>query len=127
MRVGVVDIGTNSTRLLIADVTDGRVHATDVSNASRTMLFDIRRLAWDDELLAAMEVPRAILPEVRSSSEVYGDTEAEIFGASIPIAGVAGDQHAATFGQACFSPGEAKNTFGTGAFLLLVTGDRPVV
>lgn len=112
---------------LLWRLTGGRVHATDVSNASRTMLFDIRRLAWDDELLAAMEIPRAILPEVRSSSETYGATDATIFGASIPIAGVAGDQHAATFGQACFSPGEAKNTYGTGAFLLLVTGDRPVV
>ena len=120
---GELAFGTVDTFLLWR-LTGGRVHATDVSNASRTMLFDIRRLAWDDDLLAAMEFPRAVLPEVRSSSEVYGATDAAIFGASIPIAGVAGDQHAATFGQACFAPGEAKNTYGTGAFLLLVTGDR---
>jgi glycerol kinase len=112
---------------LVWRLTGGRVHATDVSNASRTMCFDIRRLAWDDELLAAMDIPRAVLPEVRSSSEVYGTTEAALFGAAIPIAGVAGDQQAATFGQACFSPGQAKNTYGTGAFLLLVTGAEPIV
>jgi glycerol kinase len=123
---GELAFGTVDTFLLWR-LTGGRVHATDVSNASRTMLFDIRRLAWDDDLLAAMEIPRSVLPEVRSSSEIYGATDAAIFGASIPIAGVAGDQHAATFGQACFLPGEAKNTYGTGAFLLLVTGDRPVV
>jgi glycerol kinase len=107
-------------------LTGGRVHVTDVSNASRTLLFDIHRLAWDDELLAAMDVPRALLPEVRSSSEVVGETEPELFGAPIPIAGIAGDQQAATFGQACFTPGAAKNTYGTGAFMLLVTGERPV-
>jgi glycerol kinase len=123
---GELAFGTVDTFLLWR-LTGGRVHATDVSNASRTLLFDIRRLAWDDDLLAAMEIPRSVLPEVRSSSEIYGATDAAIFGASIPIAGVAGDQHAATFGQACFSPGEAKNTYGTGAFLLLVTGDLPVV
>jgi glycerol kinase len=122
---GELAFGTVDTFLLWR-LTGGRVHATDVSNASRTMCFDIRRLAWDDELLAAMEIPRAVLPEVRSSSEVYGTTDAEILGAPIPIAGVAGDQQAATFGQACFAPGQAKNTYGTGAFLLLVTGDRPV-
>jgi glycerol kinase len=125
-RRGELAFGTVDAFLLWR-LTGGRVHATDVSNASRTMLFDIRRLAWDDELLEAMEIPRAILPEVRSSSEVYGTTIADVFGAPIPIAGVAGDQHAATFGQACFTPGQAKNTYGTGAFLLLVTGDRPVV
>jgi glycerol kinase len=123
---GQLAFGTVDSFLLWR-LTGGRVHATDVSNASRTMCFDIRRLAWDDELLAILEVPRAVLPEVRSSSEVYGSTEADIFGAAIPITGIAGDQHAATFGQACFAPGEAKNTYGTGAFLLLVTGTEPIV
>jgi len=122
---GELAFGTVDTFLLWR-LTGGRVHATDVSNASRTMCFDIRRLAWDDELLAILEVPRAVLPEVRSSSEVYGSTEAGIFGVEIPIAGIAGDQHAATFGQACFAPGEAKNTYGTGAFMLLVTGTEPI-
>jgi glycerol kinase len=107
-------------------LTGGAVHATDVSNASRTLVFDIHRLAWDPELLALMEVPPAVLPEVRSSSEIYGETDASLFGAPIPIAGIAGDQQAATFGQACFRAGQAKNTYGTGAFLLLNTGDRVV-
>ena len=111
---------------LIWRLTGGRVHVTDVSNASRTLLFDIRRLAWDEELCALIGVPAAMLPEVRSSSEVYGMTSSELFGAPIAIAGAAGDQQAATFGQACFSPGEAKNTYGTGAFLLMNTGRRPV-
>ncbi|HEX7472245.1 MAG TPA: glycerol kinase GlpK [Candidatus Limnocylindrales bacterium] len=123
---GELAFGTVDSFLLWR-LTGGRVHATDVSNASRTMCFDIWKLAWDDELLAAMEIPRAVLPEVRSSSEVYGTTDAEVFGAPIRIAGVAGDQQAATFGQACLAPGQAKNTYGTGAFLLLVTGDRPIV
>jgi glycerol kinase len=107
-------------------LTGGRAHVTDVSNASRTLLFDIHRLAWDDDLLAAMDVPRPVLPEVRSSAEIVGETDPEWFGAPIPIAGIAGDQQAATFGQACFAPGQAKNTYGTGAFMLLVTGERPV-
>ena len=111
---------------LISRLTAGRVHVTDVSNASRTLLFDIHRLAWDDELLDVMDVPRAVLPEVRSSSEVVGETQPELFGAPIPIAGIIGDQQAATFGQACFAPGAAKNTYGTGAFMLLVTGERPM-
>jgi glycerol kinase len=111
---------------LLWRLTSGRVHATDVSNASRTLLFDIERLAWDDELLALMEVPAAVLPEIRSSSEVYGETDPTWFGAPIPIAGIAGDQQAATFGQACLRPGQAKNTYGTGSFLLLTTGARPV-
>ena len=111
---------------LIWRLTGGRVHVTDVSNASRTLLFDIHRLAWDDELLDIVGVPRAMLPEVRSSSEVYGESSAEWFGAAIPISGAAGDQQAATFGQACFDVGDAKNTYGTGAFLLQNTGDRPV-
>lgn len=111
---------------LIWRLTGGRVHVTDVSNASRTLLFDIHRLAWDDDLLAIIGVPRAMLPEVRSSSEVYGETAADLFGLPIPIGGAAGDQQAATFGQACFAPGDAKNTYGTGAFLLQNTGERAV-
>jgi glycerol kinase len=107
-------------------LTGGRVHATDVSNASRTMLLDLRSLTWDEDLLRLLEVPRAVLPEVRPSSAVWGVTDPAIFGRPIPIAGVAGDQQAATFGQACFSVGEAKNTYGTGAFLLEHTGDTPV-
>jgi glycerol kinase len=111
---------------LIWRLTGGRVHATDVSNASRTLLFDIHRLAWDEELCRIVGVPMALLPEVRSSSEVLGETSSELFGASIPIAGCAGDQQAATFGQACFASGATKATYGTGAFLLMNTGDRPV-
>jgi glycerol kinase len=101
-------------------------HVTDVSNASRTLLFNIHTLSWDDELLRALDVPRAMLPEVCSSSEVYGVTNPEWFGGEIPIAGCAGDQQAATFGQACFEVGSAKNTYGTGCFMLLNTGDKPV-
>jgi glycerol kinase len=112
---------------LIWRLTGGRVHATDVSNASRTLLFDIHRGAWDDELCAIVGVPTGLLPEVRSSSEVYGETEPGVFGRPIPIAGCAGDQQAATFGQACFEPGATKATYGTGAFLLMNTGTRPVV
>jgi glycerol kinase len=100
----------------------GGVHATDVSNVSRTLLFDIHRLAWDDELLGLVGVPRAVLPEVRPTSGLFGETVAGLFGRAIPIAALAGDQQAATFGQACFGPGQAKNTYGTGAFLLLNTG-----
>jgi glycerol kinase len=111
---------------LVWRLTGGRVHATDVSNASRTLLFDIHRLAWDDELLRLMEVPRSVLPEVVPSSGVLGETEPSIFGRAIPIAGIAGDQQAATFGQACFRPGQAKTTYGTGAFLLQNLGQRPV-
>jgi glycerol kinase len=111
---------------LIWRLTGGRVHATDVSNASRTLLFDIHRLAWDEELCAIVGVPPAMLPEVRSSSEVYAESEPELFGRAIPIAGCAGDQQAAAFGQACFEPGATKATYGTGAFLLMTTGDRPV-
>ena len=107
-------------------LTGGRVHATDVSNASRTLLFDIGRLAWDEQLLGHVGVPRAVLPEVVASSGVVGETDASIFGRPIPIAALAGDQQAATFGQACFRPGEAKVTYGTGAFLLLNVGDMPV-
>ena len=107
-------------------LTGGRLHATDVSNASRTSLLNLRTLEWDDELLRLFEVPRAVLPEIRSSSAVWGETDPAIFGRAIPIAGVAGDQQAAMFGQACFEPGDAKNTFGTGAFLLANVGAEPV-
>jgi glycerol kinase len=111
---------------LIWRLTGGRVHVTDPSNASRTLLYDIHALAWDDELLRILGVPRRMLPEVRSSSEVYGETDPKLFGAAIPIAGDAGDQQAATFGQACFGAGDAKNTYGTGCFMLLNTGRTPV-
>jgi glycerol kinase len=112
---------------LIWRLTGGKRHVTDYSNASRTLLFNIRTLDWDDELLAALNVPRAMLPEVCSSSEVYGETDPSVLGGAIPIAGDAGDQHAATFGQACFEVGSAKNTYGTGCFLLMNTGTSPVV
>ena len=101
-------------------------HITDVSNASRTLLFNIHKLDWDDELLRLLDVPRAMLPQVCSSSEVYGVTKKEWFGREIPVAGCAGDQQAATFGQACFEVGSAKNTYGTGCFMLLNTGEKPV-
>jgi glycerol kinase len=110
---------------LMWKLTGGSVHATDVSNASRTMLFDIDALDWDDELLELFRVPRPILPDVRDSSHVYGVTSRELFGEEIPIAGVAGDQQAAAFGQACFDAGMAKNTYGTGCFLMLRTAGRP--
>jgi glycerol kinase len=109
---------------LIYQLTHGRVHATDASNASRTMLFDIRRGDWDDELLALLDIPREVLPEVVSSSGVCADTMLD--GVRVPIAGIAGDQQAALFGQACLSPGLAKNTYGTGCFLLLNTGGDAV-
>ncbi|OOC09085.1 glycerol kinase GlpK [Thioalkalivibrio halophilus] len=112
---------------LVWNLTRGERHVTDVTNASRTMLFDIHRLQWDDTLLKALDIPRAMLPEVVSSSEVLGHTGTEMFGgARVPVAGMAGDQHAALFGQACFEPGMAKNTYGTGCFLLMNTGTRPV-
>ena len=122
---GEVLFGTIDT-FLTWRLTGGKRHVTDVSNASRTLLFNIHTLAWDDELLCALDIPRAMLPEVRSSSEVYGATDAKWFGAEIPIAGMAGDQQAATFGQACFEVGDAKNTYGTGCFLLMNIGDKPV-
>ncbi|MGE5358903.1 MAG: glycerol kinase GlpK [Bacteroidales bacterium] len=124
-RRGEILFGTVDT-FLIWRLTGGRVHVTDPGNASRTLLFNIHSLEWDDELLAVLDVPRAMLPEVRSSSEVYGETLPDLFGAPIPIGGAAGDQQAALFGQACFAPGMAKNTYGTGCFMLLNTGTRPV-
>jgi glycerol kinase len=106
-------------------LSGGRAHTTDVSNASRTLLFNIRTGRWDAEILDRLGVPRDLLPEVRSSSEVYAETDPELFGGPIPIAGDAGDQQAALFGQACFKPGMMKNTYGTGCFLLMNTGERP--
>lgn len=111
---------------LIWRLTGGRRHVTDSSNASRTLIYNIHTLDWDDQLLRLLDIPRAMLPEVRPSSEVYGRTSEEWFGRPIPIAAAAGDQQAATFGQACFEPGSAKNTYGTGCFLLLNTGRKPV-
>ena len=111
---------------LIWRLTGGRVHVTDYSNASRTMLFNINTLDWDQEILDILEIPRCILPQVKPSSCVYGESDPGFFGAPIPIAGAAGDQQAALFGQTCFQPGQAKNTYGTGCFLLLNTGEKPV-
>ncbi len=111
---------------LVARLTRGEVHVTDVSNASRTALFNLHTLDWDDDLLELWNIPRAVLPEVRGSSEVYGHVASGLPCAGAPIAGIAGDQQAATFGQACFTPGQAKNTYGTGCFLVLNTGDTPV-
>ena len=122
---GEVLFGTVDSFLLWR-LSGGKHHVTDVSNASRTLLFNLQTLDWDDELLRILGVPRAMLPAVRPSSCVYGETASELLGRAIPLAGDAGDQQAATFGQACFTPGSAKNTYGTGCFLLLNTGDRPV-
>lgn len=122
---GDVLFGTIDTFLLWR-LSGGKLHVTDPSNASRTLLFNIHTGQWDDELLRLLNVPRAMLPEVRSSSEVYGETDASLFGGSIPLAGDAGDQQAATFGQCCFQAGSAKNTYGTGCFLLMNTGSQPV-
>lgn len=119
---GKILFGTVDTWLLWK-LTGGAVHATDVTNASRTMLYDIRKLVWDETLLRALDIPRAMLPRVCSSSEVYG--YAALQGVQVPVSGIAGDQQAALFGQTCFTPGEAKNTYGTGCFLLMNTGHVP--
>ena len=112
---------------LIWNLSGGRAHVTDVSNAARTLLYDIHRRQWDDDLLHLLDIPRAMLPEVRTSSEIYATTmPTQFFGAALPIAGIAGDQQAALFGQACFAPGMAKNTYGTGCFMLMHTGEAPV-
>ncbi|SCJ91733.1 Glycerol kinase [uncultured Eubacterium sp.] len=111
---------------LIWKMTGGRVHVTDYSNASRTMMFNINTLQWDDEILSILDIPKSMLPEPRPSSEVYGETESTLFAGPIKIAGAAGDQQAALFGQTCFQEGEAKSTYGTGCFLLLNTGEKPV-
>lgn len=111
---------------LIWNLTKGQVHATDYTNASRTMLFNIYTLKWDDELLELFNIPKSLLPEVKPSSNIFGHSEAAVLGESIPIAGVAGDQQAALFGQCCFNKGQVKNTYGTGCFLLMNTGKDPV-
>ncbi|HEX6989262.1 MAG TPA: glycerol kinase GlpK [Bacillota bacterium] len=122
---GELAFGTVDT-WLIWKLTGGRVHATDYSNASRTLIFNIHDHDWDGHLLGLLGIPRAMLPEARPSSGVYGETAPEVLGGAIPIAGVAGDQQAALFGQACFRPGMAKNTYGTGCFMLMNTGQRAV-
>lgn len=122
---GMLLFGTVET-WLIWKLTRGAVHVTDYSNASRTMLFNINTLEWDEEILKELGIPRSMLPQARASSEIYGETDPSFFGGRIPIAGAAGDQQAALFGQACFDQGEAKNTYGTGCFLLMNTGSKPV-
>ncbi|MDE6451762.1 MAG: glycerol kinase GlpK, partial [Odoribacter sp.] len=111
---------------LIWRLTRGEVHVTDVTNASRTMLFNIHELTWDDDLLELFGIPRSMMPEVKSSSEIYGHTKTTMFAHKVPIAGIAGDQQAALFGQMCTEPGMVKNTYGTGCFLLMNSGDKPV-
>jgi len=122
---GELCFGTVET-WLIWKLTKGKVHVTDYSNASRTLMFNIKKLCWDKDLLKILDVPECILPEPKPSSCVYGETDPAFFGGSIKIAGAAGDQQAALFGQTCFKPGEAKNTYGTGCFMLMNTGEKPV-
>lgn len=111
---------------LVWNLTNGATHVTDYSNASRTLIYNINELKWDKKLLKAIDVPASVLPEVKDSSSVYGKTEKSLFGGEIAIAGIAGDQQSALFGQACFTPGMAKNTYGTGCFMLMNTGEKPV-
>ena len=122
---GILCFGTVDT-WLIWKLTKGKTFVTDVSNASRTMLFNIQTLEWDDELLKLLNIPKNVLPEVRESSEIYGETDTDIFSRNIPISGIAGDQQAALFGQLCTEKGMVKNTYGTGCFLLMNTGNKPV-
>ncbi|MCU0480870.1 MAG: glycerol kinase GlpK, partial [Anaerolineae bacterium] len=122
---GQLAFGTIDT-FLVWKLTGGRLHITDVSNASRTMLYDIHKKWWSNTILTRFNIPQSILPQVVPSSMVYGETEPNLFGKPIPIAGIAGDQQAATFGQACFSAGLAKNTYGTGCFMLMNTGEHAV-
>ncbi|WP_422354446.1 glycerol kinase GlpK [Roseivirga pacifica] len=122
---GELAFGTVDTWLLWK-LTGGKVHSTDVSNASRTMLYNIHSLAWDDELLDLFNIPKAMLPEVKASSDDFGKTDPELFGAAIPIGGIAGDQQSALFGQMCTEPGMVKNTYGTGCFLVMNTGDKVI-
>lgn len=122
---GRILFGTVDTYLLWR-LTGGKIHATDSTNASRTMLFNIHTLQWDEELLHAFDIPPKMLPEVKPSSHIFGMTSPDIFGQSVPVAGIAGDQQAATFGQACFQPGTAKNTYGTGCFVLMNTGSEAI-
>ena len=121
LRFGTVD------SWLVWQLTRGEVHVTDVSNASRTMLFNIHTLEWDQELLDLLGIPRSMMPSVRSSSEIYGHTKTTIFAHAVPIGGIAGDQQAALFGQMCTEPGSVKNTYGTGCFLLMNTGEKPIL
>lgn len=123
---GTLLFGTVET-WLIWKLTKGAVHVTDYTNASRTMLFNINTLEWDEEILAELGIPKSMLPQAKPSSEIYGETDPGFFGGRIPIAGAAGDQQAALFGQTCFKQGEAKNTYGTGCFLLMNTGNKPVL
>lgn len=123
---GQARFGTIDT-WLVDRLTGGKVHATDPTNASRTLLYDIHTKSWDDELLGLLNVPRSVLPEVKPSAGLFGTTEASIFGAEVPITGIAGDQQAALFGQGCVRPGQAKNTYGTGCFALLNAGTEPVL
>ena len=120
LRFGTIDTW------LVFSLTEGKTFVTDVTNASRTMLFDIRRLCWDETMLEELGIPRSALPRVCESGEIVGMCSPDLLGEEIPIAGIAGDQHAALFGQCCFQKGMAKNTYGTGCFVLMNTGDRPV-
>ena len=122
---GEILFGTVDTWLLW-NLTGGKAHITDYSNASRTMIYNIKNLRWDEKILGILDIPSEILPEVRQSSEIYANTNAEIFGAEIPISGIAGDQQAALFGQLCFQEGMVKNTYGTGCFMLMNTGEKIV-
>lgn len=112
---------------LIWNLTEGQLHITDVSNASRTMLYNINTLSWDEELLDIFQIPESMLPDVKSSSEVYGETSGQLLGTKVPIAGIAGDQQAALFGHMCNKPGMVKNTYGTGCFMLMNIGDKPIL
>ncbi|MGN6298321.1 MAG: glycerol kinase GlpK [Ginsengibacter sp.] len=123
---GELAFGTVDT-WLIWNLTGGQLHVTDVTNASRTMIFNINTLAWDDELLNIFQIPKNMLPEVKSSSEVYGETSGQLLATKVPIAGIAGDQQAALFGHICVKPGMVKNTYGTGCFMLMNIGDKPVL
>ena len=123
---GLLRFGTVDT-WLVWQLTRGEVHVTDVTNASRTMLFNINTLEWDKELLELLQIPASMMPAVKSSSEVYGNTKTTIFAHEVPIAGIAGDQQAALFGQMCTEPGSVKNTYGTGCFLLMNTGEKPIM
>ena len=122
---GEILFGTIET-WLIWNLTGGKIHVTDYSNAARIMMFDINKLQWDDDILEMLDIPKSVLPEVKPSSCIYGKTDPSIFGGSIPIAGAAGDQQAALFGQTCFCKGQGKITYGTGGFMLINTGNEPV-
>ncbi|HET7118719.1 MAG TPA: glycerol kinase GlpK [Hanamia sp.] len=123
---GKLAFGTIDT-WLIWNLTKGKVHATDITNASRTMLFNINKQNWDEELLKIFEIPKSMLPEVKQSSEIFGSTSGALFSTEIPIGGVAGDQQSALFGQMCTAPGMVKNTYGTGCFMLMNIGDKPII